>query len=164
MATNALYVSFGLILSGLVMIVIGVLRRLGKSKTWYLVPNYYVLLPKGVSYALPVIGIMCTLFGVGILINNPEIAYKILNWMIIPLLILSGLIIIFQPAWFKPKWVCWLEKNHGDILGLLIEEARQTPDWRDWARRVNTQEGLEVWVAEVRRKNGLPEKPTAAEP
>jgi hypothetical protein len=42
-----------------------------------------------------------------------------------------------------------LEKNHGDILLLLLREARRTPNWE---KQVATQDGLEAWVAEVREK------------
>ena len=155
MNTDQLYVSVGLLLGGLAGVIIGILRRMGKGRTWYLVPNYYVLLPKGASYALPVIGLICISFGIGILINEPGFARKILYWVIVPLLVVSGLIIIFQPRWLKPRWVRWLEENHGDILEILIEEGRKTPSW---AKRVSTQEGLEEWVEEVRRKRNLPKR------
>jgi hypothetical protein len=86
---------------------------------------------------------------------NPEAARLVIFGIAFPLMICVFFVVIFQPKWLKPKWICWLEENQGDILDLLIEEARQTPKWTDWAERVNTQEGLERWVAEVRRKHRL---------
>jgi hypothetical protein len=152
MSTNVVYVSYGLLLGGLILVAVGILRRLGKGRAWYLVVDYPVLLPRGRSYALPVIGLIGVSFGIAILIDSPEVAQKILYWVIVPLLVISFLIIGLEPKWFKPKWVRWLEENHGDILQTLIKEGQETPNWR---KRVSTQEGLEEWVEEVRRKRGL---------
>jgi uncharacterized membrane protein len=155
MDTESLVIAYGLVLVGLLAFGFGVRTWLGKNRAWYLVPNYYVLLPKTGHYALPVLGLMLITLGISLVMSDPETGRKILIWVTFPLMTLGLLVIMFQPKWFKPKWVRWLEGNHGDIVGLLIEEARQTSDWRDWARRVSTQEGLEAWVAEVRRKHGL---------
>ncbi len=54
----------------------------------------------------------------------------------------------------KPKWLKWLEQEHGDILRLLKEEANKMP-YPEWDNQVETQEGLENWVAEVRKKHGV---------
>ncbi len=72
----------------------------------------------------------------------------------IPLIIIAVVLSIWQPRWLKPKWLRWLEANHGSILPLLQEEARQE-EWSTWQKKVETQEGLEAWVAEVREKNHL---------
>ena len=60
---------------------------------------------------------------------------------------------IWRPWWLKPKWLRWLEKEHGDIIGILWEEVRK--EGHAWERRVRTQEQLEQWVEEVQRKRGL---------
>ncbi len=83
---------------------------------------------------------------------KPELVRRIWAVGVFPLGIIAVLVVVFQPKWLKPKWVRWLEDNHGDILEMLIEEGRRTPNW---SKRVNTQEGLEAWVTEVRRKHGL---------
>jgi hypothetical protein len=70
---------------------------------------------------------------------------------------------VLQPKFMEPQWYRWLMENHEDIWYLLQKDVRQM-GLDVWQRRTTTQEGLEVWVAEVRRKNGLPEKPTPAEP
>ncbi len=155
MNTEHLGIAFSLIAFGLVAIGLGIWTRFGKNRAWYLVPNYYVLLPKGVHYAMPVGGLMFIVIGIGILMPTPASARLAIFGIACPLMICVFLIVVFQPKWFKPQWVRWLEESHEDILDLLIEEARQAPDWRDWAKRVNTQEGLEEWVTEVRRKYGL---------
>jgi hypothetical protein len=75
----------------------------------------------------------------------------------------SGILLgMFQPKFMEPDWYRWLIKNHEDIWHLLQQDVRQM-GLDVWQRRTATQEGLEEWVAEVRRKNGLPEKPTPAE-
>jgi hypothetical protein len=70
----------------------------------------------------------------------------------IPLLIISVALSIWQPLWLKPKWLRWLETHHGSVLALLQEEARKE-EWSVWQNQVRTQEGLEEWVEEVRRKH-----------
>jgi hypothetical protein len=60
---------------------------------------------------------------------------------------------MIRPRWLVPPWLRWLEDNHKDILGLLKNEARKMGG-NEWNRRVRTQEALEAWVEEVRRKHG----------
>ncbi len=157
MNSEAICVISSLIAGGVIATVSGIWVRLGKNRAWYLVPNYYVLLPKGGHYALPVTGLMFIMLGISLLMPEPELARRVWAVAVFPLAIVAVLVVIFQPRWLKPGWVRWLEENHGDILELLIEEARKTPKWADWAERVSTQAGLEAWVAEVRRKHGLEE-------
>lgn len=155
MSTELVCIVSSLIVGGVIGIIFGIWTRLGKNRAWYLVPNYYILLPKGGHYALPIMGLMFVILGISLLMPEPELVRKVWAVGVFPLGIISFLVIVFQPKWFKPKWVQWLEENHGDILDFLIEEARQTPDWRDWAKQLSTQEGLEEWVAEIRHKHGL---------
>jgi len=158
MDTDRNLVALGLVFAGLISIGLGIWTRLGRNRTWYLVPNYYVLLPKGGRYALPIMGLAIILMGASLFMPTPALARSLWLYGVFPLMFLSLLIVIFQPKWLKPAWVRWLEENHGDILEILIEEARKTPDWRDWGKRVSTQEGLEEWVGEVRRKRNLPKR------
>lgn len=74
----------------------------------------------------------------------------------IPLILFSVILTMWQPRWLKPKWLRWLETYDRSILPLLREEARKD-GWPSWNERVKTQEGLEEWVAEVRRKHNLPQ-------
>lgn len=152
MNTNEACIIFGLILVGIILIIQGIWTRLGKNRAWYLIPNYYVLLPKGGHYALSLGGLMLVALGISLLMPNPELARMMFAYTVFPLLIMIILIVVFQPKWFKPQWVRWLEDNHEGILDILVEEGRNTPNWGE---RVSTQEGLEAWVTEVREKNNL---------
>ena len=141
-----------MIIFGIVVLAFGIWTRLGKNRAWYLVPNYYVLLPKNGHYALPVGGLMMIVLGISLLMPEPELVRRVLLIGVFPLGIIVFLIVVFAPKWLKPKWVQWLEENHGDIIEILIEEGRDTPHW---SNKVSTQEGLETWVAEVRTKYGI---------
>lgn len=140
-----------LFLMGITGIALGIWIRLGKNRAGYLVPNYYVLLPRNMRYALPFGGVMMILIGISLLIPNPEAARIVWIVGVVPLWIIQIAIVVWAPNWLKPQWEQWLEANHSDIVELLIREARQTPNW---AKTVSTQEGLEDWVAKVRRKYG----------
>lgn len=152
MNTEYLVIAFSLIALGMIATGFGIRIRLGKSRKWYLVPNYYVLLPKGGYYAMPIGGLMIIAIGLGLLMPSPTTARLFIFGIAFPLMVCVYLVVVYQPKWFKPRWIRWLEEYHSDILEILIREGRKTPDW---AKRVSTQEGLEQWVAEVRRKHKL---------
>jgi hypothetical protein len=66
-----------------------------------------------------------------------------------------GLIFAFtQPSFLKPDWLKRLEHEHGDIMSLLRREANEM-GLNTWNEQIQTQEDLEEWVAEVRRKHKL---------
>jgi hypothetical protein len=155
MDTNITCVAFALVIAGMIGLGLGIWTWLGKNRAWYLISDYYVLLPKGMHYALPISGLMFITLGISLFFPNSRIGDIIMYWVTFPLLAIVLLIVIFQPSWLKPKWVRWLEENHGDILEILIREGRETPNWSE---KVSTQEGLEEWVEEVRRKRGLKRK------
>ena len=67
---------------------------------------------------------------------------------------LSYIFAYFEPNWLSPEWYRWLKEEHGDILPYLAEEAHQMGR-EEWLKRVETQEDLEQWVAEVRRKHDM---------
>jgi hypothetical protein len=142
---------FLLVLGGLVFVG-GLLVRIGKLRHWFVMPNYPVLMPKAAVYAQLVLGLMIASIAMSLLMPTSEAARNVWLWIVFPLLAIALVLAVWQPSWIKPRWVRWLEENHGDILELLIEEGRKTPGW---SKRVSTQEGLEAWVAEVRRKHGL---------
>jgi len=50
-----------------------------------------------------------------------------------------------------PDWYRWVKKEHGDILPYLVRDAYELGR-EAWMERVRTQEGLEEWATEVRRK------------
>jgi hypothetical protein len=71
-----------------------------------------------------------------------------------PMYFISLILAMWQPRWLLPQWYSWLLDKHGDIIYLLEEEARGLGGKEEWERRASTQESLEAWVAEVRRKHG----------
>ena len=74
--------------------------------------------------------------------------------------VLGVALIILQPRFIQPAWYRWLVDHHGDVLPQLRKEARKLGRHK-WAQRVRTQEGLERWVRDVRRKYGVSqEEPT----
>lgn len=152
MSTNVTCIAVALMIAGITGIGLGTWTWLGGNRAWYLVPNYYVLLPKGMYYALPLGGLMFITFGISLLFPNSRIGDIIMYWVTFPLFVTVILVVIFQPTWLRPAWVRWLEENHGDILEILLTEGRKTPNW---GKRVSTQEGLEAWVEEVRSRHNL---------
>ncbi|MFZ0544042.1 MAG: hypothetical protein WAM60_01295 [Candidatus Promineifilaceae bacterium] len=71
-----------------------------------------------------------------------------------PLILLAIILTIWQPRWLKPKWLRWLEDHHKSILPLLWEEAHKE-DYQKWRLHVESQEGLEKWVENVKRKHNI---------
>jgi hypothetical protein len=59
-----------------------------------------------------------------------------------------------EPGWMSPAWYRWLKHEHDDILPYLAQEAHELGR-AEWLARVQTQEDLEQWVEEFRRKHGL---------
>jgi hypothetical protein len=143
-------ISFLLILGALAFAG-GILVRIGKLRHWFLMPTYPVLMPKAAVYAQLPLGLMLIGMAASLFMPTPEVARGVWLWTVFPLFAIALVLAIWQPAWLKPRWVRWLEEKQSDILDLLLEEGRQTPDW---ASKVSTQEDLEQWVAEVRRKPG----------
>jgi hypothetical protein len=127
----------------------GLLFHLGYWRSWYLTPDtmfgdrlgFYGFVPVG----LAVICLAITFF-----LPTVEIRRTIGGYVILPLFILGILLTFWRPRWLTPKWLWWLEKNNSDILDLIVEEGRKT---KDWGKVVATQEGLELWVAQVREKH-----------
>jgi len=142
----------GLIAVGAGVLIVGMLVWTGRYKRWYLHEGDPLYSPKEIYY-------ICIPSGLGILSwgfaaflpTQPERLTAFL-WVSLPLILAASLLLFWLPDWIKPKWVRWLEKNHGDYLLLLLREARKTPNWE---QRVATQEKLEAWVVEVRDKYTL---------
>ena len=56
-----------------------------------------------------------------------------------------------EPDWMAPEWHRWLKREHGDIMPYLALDAHELGR-EAWMQRVETQEGLEEWVAAVRKR------------
>jgi hypothetical protein len=152
-----------LIAFGLVFFTMGVLARLGHFRWIYAMKGHLVLAPPPLVHVATLIGFGMMFMGfLPFLPIAPEKRGDLVGYILLPLLIAIYVLAIWQPWWLKPAWLRWLEQEHGDIIELLWEDVRQ--DRWAWERRVRTQAQLEAWVAEVRRKNELPEKPTPATP
>ena len=139
---------------GGLLLVIGILIRLGIWRAIYAVKGYPVYMPR--ELVLVGIPMALTVLSIGLIPILPiakENRGDVITYVTAPLLIMTYILAIRQPWWLKPAWLRWLEKEHGDIIHLLWEDVRQ--DRWGWEQRVRTQAGLEEWVAEVRRKHGL---------
>ncbi len=154
MEQNTLCMSTGLIIVGTALLIFGILVRSGRHKRWYLYKGDPALSPKEFAFVCIPFGLMILIMGIAALLPTPEARQAIFWGVVFPLGIAVAVLLFWPPAWIKPSWLRWLEKNHKGILLLLVEDARETPDWE---QRVATQAGLEAWVAEVRRKHGLEE-------
>jgi len=148
------------VLIGFGFVILGLSIYLGPDKFWWwsksnpVVPTGIVFgaFPAGLMFFLMAYIFYCQSQG-GI---SAEIRDKLLYYVVTPLMFLALLFSMWQPRWLKPKWLRWLETHHRPIIGLLREEARKA-EWRKWHQHVQTQKGLEEWVAEVRQKNKLDE-------
>jgi hypothetical protein len=148
------FLAFGICLGGMAMIFFtwGILIRIGYLRASYAVKGNPVFASPALLHSLILLGL-----AMGSLAITPLIPQSLRldfgTYITIPLWILTLALAIWQPGWLKPKWLRWLEKEHGDIIEILWEEVRK--EGHAWGRRVRTQEELEQWVAEVRRKHGL---------
>jgi hypothetical protein len=88
-------------------------------------------------------GITSIIFGVVILPITPKWFQPVLIYMAMFVMVLGFLL-----AWrlFKPQWVKWIEQNHKEVIPHLAVEIR------DYGWYAETQEELEEWIAEIRRK------------
>lgn len=66
----------------------------------------------------------------------------------------GGFLSIFLVGFLKPAWLRWLEREHGKILPLLRNEIHEM-GYHNWDQRINTQQDLEEWIAEIQCKRGL---------
>ncbi len=129
----------------------GLFFHLGLWRGWYLTPDtIFGARPALYSFVPMGLGMICLAGS----ILFPAKAGDITFYLFFAFGVLALLISFWRPKWLEPKWVCWLEENNQDMLDLIVEEGRKT---QDWGEVVATQAGLEAWVAEIRRKHGLPE-------
>lgn len=143
---------------GIGFVALSLSTYIGFDKFWWWSKSTPVV-PTGIIFGAFPVGLMFFLMAYifyyqdqGVI--SAEIRDSLLYYGVTPLMFLALLFTVWQPRWLKPKWMLWLETHHRSILPLLREEARKE-DWQSWNERVKTQEGLEEWVAEVRRKHKL---------
>jgi hypothetical protein len=141
---------------GVCLIGLGTSTYLGKDKFWWWSESTPVV-PMGVVFAAFPAGLAFFVMAY-IFYNQGSLSTESKDHLVfffgIPLILFAVILSMWQPSWLKPKWLRWLETHHRPILGLLREEARKE-EWKKWKQRVQTQEGLEAWVEEVRHKYKL---------
>lgn len=148
------FFAFGICLGGMSVFFTtwGILIRIGYLRTSYAVKGNPVFASPALLHSLIFLGLAMGSLAILPLIP-PEARLSFGTYVFGPLIISTFVFAIWQPWWLKPRWLRWLEKEHGDIIEVLWEEVRK--EGHAWERRVRTQEELEQWVAEVRRKRGL---------
>ena len=140
-----------LVIPGLYAIGRGIWMLKGGSKGWYIARNLY----SGFSYAQIPAGLCFLWFALAAIPKSVNVQYSLL-WIGIAFGLFAVVVNFLQPAFLKPAWLKWLERNHGRIMSTLVKEAR-TMGLEAWQERVKMQEELEAWVDEVRRKHKLEE-------
>lgn len=152
MESEVYVISSIIIILGIPFLVFGVLVQLGRCKRWYLHEGDPLYSPKEMAYVCIPAGLAIIIFGIALVLPTREVRQAVFWWIDFPLTIAVAVLLFWLPDWIKPAWVRWLEKNYGDILLPLLDEARKTPNWE---QHVATQEGLEGWAAKVRDKYTL---------
>jgi hypothetical protein len=139
-----------LIMPGIFLILFGVHLLRGGRKDIYMATHIFA----GRIYAVIPWGIVLLMWAAGgLLSESPDVQWFFFE-VGLGFAALGGIFYIFQPSFLKPAWLKWLEREHGDIMPILQQEANAMESGV-WEERVKTQAGLEAWVAEVRRKHGL---------
>jgi hypothetical protein len=163
MTTEQIIVILVLFGTGIFSVHFGVTGLKGHRRHAYIFPLDYSYVAGLGNYGSIPLGIMAISWAIIAILPLPE-SWKPTLAGISGLVGFAGVLLgMLQPKFMEPQWYRWLIENHEDIWHLLQQDVRQM-GLDVWQRRTATQEGLEAWVAEVRRKNGLPEKPTPAEP
>jgi hypothetical protein len=121
----------------------------GGNKSFYMVDHIYA----GRVYAAIPIGIAFLIFAIATIPQSVDISLSIVG-VGLGFGVLGLIFAFIQPSFLKPAWLKWLEREHGEIMPLLIQDANNM-GLDVWNKRIQTQADLEVWVAEVRRKYKL---------
>jgi hypothetical protein len=147
---------------GAPFLLFGLAIRLGRTKRYFLVrgpapffgpANYhFVLLGGALFLILALIGLP----------GDVQTRQDLLGYLFIPSFILAFIIGLWQPWWLKPKWIRQLKENHPDIYPFLREAAQEevSNDRKkadEWAAKMDTVESQNEWVAEVRKRLGMPD-------
>jgi hypothetical protein len=131
---------------GIVSLLRGIWMLGGGGKGWYVSSDAYA----GFTYAQIPVGICFICLAIAAATHLELFAGVGVGFGVV------GLLFNFlQPSFLKPAWLKGLEREHGDIINLLIEDANRM-GLEVWEKRVETQANLDAWAAEVRhKKNGL---------
>jgi hypothetical protein len=161
---GVMLIGFGL---GSPFVCLGMAIRLGYTKRYFLVrgpapffgpANYHFLLLAG--------AVLCVLGAIALPPADVETRQDLLGHVFVPCFILAFVVGFWQPWWLKPKWIRQLKQNHPDIYPFLREAAQEEVGTdrdkiREWERKMDTVEGQNEWVAEVRKRLGMPDPRTS---
>jgi len=145
----------------------GLAIRLGYYKRYFLVQGPALLLGPGTYHSTILVGPILIVLGLGGLPADVATRQQLLSYLYIPSLILAVILSVWQPWWLKPKWIRQLQENHPDIYPFLREAAQEEAGTdrkkaEEWASKMDTVESQNEWVAEVRKRLGMPD-PTTTE-
>ena len=158
MGFELLTISLILGISGLGFLIFTIQLIRGKLKIWWILPSSPIV-PGGVVYWGIPASICMLITGFSLLLPTVEMRSMVFMIGICTTIPKMFIFLIWRPRWLTPVWLRWLEENHKDVLPFLEKEAEDMSNkWggsRNWAQRIDTQEGLEEWVAEVRQKYWL---------
>jgi hypothetical protein len=143
-------------------LVYGLAIRLGYYKRYFLVRGPAPLLGPGTYHCMILVGPILIVLGLTGLPADVATGQKLLGCLYIPSLILAVIISLWQPWWLKPKWIRQLQENHRDIYPFLREAAQEEVGTdrkkaEEWASKMDTVESQNEWVAEVRKRLGMPD-------
>lgn len=140
----------------------GMWIRLGYTKGYFLVRGPAPFFGPANYHFVILVGAVLIVLGVTGLPAGADTRQKVALYLFVPSLILALIIGLWQPWWLKPKWIRQLRENHPDIYPFLRDAAqeqvgndRKKAD--EWSARMDTVEGQNEWVAEVRKRHGWPE-------
>jgi hypothetical protein len=140
----------------------GLAIRLGYYKRYFLVQGPAPFFGPANYHFTILVGPILIILGLGGLPADVATRQRLFDYLFIPSLILAFIIGLWQPWWLKPKWIRQLQENHRDIYPFLREAAQEEAGTdrkkaEEWASKMDTVESQNEWVAEVRKRLGMPE-------
>ncbi len=152
---DALWASIASFLLGFSFAVPWLIVRAGRWKSWYLAPLMPPLIWGRAIYGWPV-GLMfialpfLPLFGL-----QGDDFTAVSGYIGIAGVVLAFIMIIWTPAWAKPKWQRYLEDKYSwrEIRGIFIPAWRKM-DRKQWGQLLDSEEGIEELVRIARQQSG----------
>jgi hypothetical protein len=134
---------------GLIQIILGLSFHLGYLRRSII---YWTTFTSSIYAAVP-LGISFLCLSVGSQLPSPGLRQVFL--IIAGIFLVIGIVLgLTMPQFLTPWWFRYLRENYDEsFIFVLLKDAAD--NYSSWTKRTQTQEGLEEWVAEVRRKHGL---------
>jgi hypothetical protein len=143
----------------------GMWIRVGRTKRYFLVRGPAPFFgPANYHFGI-LLGALAIILGLTMLPGDAETRQDLLGCLFMPSLILGFIVGFWQPWWLKPKWIGQLQDNHPDVYPFLREAAQEEVGTdrkkaEEWASKMDTVESQNEWVAEVRKRLGMPDPRT----